>query len=240
MVNKDFNPRLSHPLYFIRKGLYNNILEFAPNFKGKLLDFGCGAKPYKDLFVNVDEYIGVDFNSEGHSHKDEVIDFYYDGEILPFDNDTFDTIFASEVFEHVFNLKKVLCELNRVLKENGEILITCPFVWEEHEIPNDYARYTQFALKNLIANAGFEIVEFKKSGNTLQAIHQLFIVYINDFWLNNVIFFSKFNLFKKVVRQLLVPFLNSVFYLIQNLFPINDKLYLNNILLIKKVGSGNE
>lgn len=240
MVNKDFNPRLSHPLYFIRKGLYNNISEIASNFKGKLLDFGCGAKPYKELFVNVDEYVGVDFNSEGHSHKDEVIDFYYNGEVLPFENNTFDSIFTSEVFEHVFNLKNILNELNRVLKIDGRVLITCPFVWEEHEIPNDYARYTQFALKNLISNAGFEIIEFKKSGNTLQAIHQLFIVYINDFWLNNVYFFSKFNLFKKIVRQLLVPFLNILFYFLQNLFPKNDKLYLNNILLIRKISSINE
>ena len=240
MVNKDFNPRLSHPLYFIRKGLYNNISEIASNFKGKLLDFGCGAKPYQELFVNVDEYVGVDFNSECHSHKDEVIDFYYNGEVLPFENNTFDSIFTSEVFEHVFNLKNILNELNRVLKIDGRVLITCPFVWEEHEIPNDYARYTQFALKNLISNAGFEIIEFKKSGNTLQAIHQLFIVYINDFWLNNVYFFSKFNLFKKIVRQLLVPFLNILFYFLQNLFPKNDKLYLNNILLIRKISSINE
>jgi hypothetical protein len=95
-------------------------------------------------------------------------------------------------------------------------------------------------LKDLISNAGFEIIEFKKNGNTLQAIHQLFIVYINDFWLNNVYFFSKFNLFKKIIRQLLIPFLNISFYFLQNIFPKNDKLYLNNILLIRKISSINE
>ena len=108
MVNKEFNPSISHPLFFIRKGLYTNILKFAPNFKGKLLDFGCGAKPYKDLFVNVEEYIGVDYNSEGHSHQDEAIDFYYDGEVLPFEDNSFDSIFTSEVFEHVFRLHQIL------------------------------------------------------------------------------------------------------------------------------------
>ena len=240
MVNKDFNPGISHPLYFIRNGLYKHISEFASNFKGKLLDFGCGAKPYRELFINVDEYIGVDFHNEGHSHLNESIDFYYDGEVLPFENNTFDSIFSSEVFEHVFNIKNVLRELNRVLKTNGQVLITCPFVWEEHEIPNDYARYTQFALRDLILKSGFEIVVFKKSGNSLQAIHQLFILYINDFWLNNVYFFSNFILFKKIIRQLFIPFLNISFYYIQHLFPKNDKLYLNNILLIKKISTIDE
>jgi len=235
MVNKDFNPSISHPLFFIRKGLYNHISKFAPNFKGKLLDFGCGSKPYKELFVNVDEYIGVDYDSQGHSHQGEAIDFFYDGEVLPFENDSFDSIFTSEVFEHVFSLNKILNELNRVLKDNGQILITCPFVWEEHEIPNDYARYTQFALKDLISNAGFEIVEFKKSGNTLQAIHQLFIIYINDFWLNNIFFLSNFLFFKKFVRQVFVPFLNISFHFLHKYMPNNDKLYLNNILLVKKI-----
>jgi len=234
MVNKEFNPSISHPLFFIRKGLYTNILKFAPNFKGKLLDFGCGAKPYKDLFVNVEEYIGVDYNSEGHSHQDEAIDFYYDGEVLPFEDNSFDSIFTSEVFEHVFSLHQILKELNRVLKKDGQILITCPFVWEEHEVPNDYARYSQFALKDLITKAGFEIVTFQKSGNTLQAIHQLFIVYINDYWLHNIIFFSRFNFFKKVIRQIFVPMLNIIFYFSHKALPSNDKLYLNNILLIKK------
>jgi len=234
MVNKEFNPKIAHPLFFIRKGLYNSISKFAPKFKGKLLDFGCGAKPYKDLFINVEEYIGVDYHSEGHSHQDEVIDFYYDGKVLPFEDNTFDTIFTSEVFEHIFNLNEILKELNRVLKKEGEILITCPFAWEEHEEPNDYARYTQFALKDLITKSGFEIVEFNKSGNTLQAIHQLLIIYINDYWLHHVFLFSRFNLFKKVVRQIFVPLLNIIFYYSQKVLPSNDKLYLNNILLIKK------
>ena len=76
MVPKDFHPPVSHPMYFIRKGLFNKISLYSPQLSGRLLDFGCGAKPYKDLFTSVSEYIGLDYASEGHSHADENIDVF--------------------------------------------------------------------------------------------------------------------------------------------------------------------
>lgn len=235
MVPKDFNPPLSHPLYFMRKGLYNKISQYSNMLSGKLLDFGCGAKPYQSLFENIETYTGVDYNSDGHSHTNEQIDFFYDGKTLPFENEQFNSIFTSEVFEHVFNLNEILPELHRVLKKDGRILVTCPFVWEEHEIPNDYARYTQFALKDLLQKNGFEVEVIDKSGHTLSAIHQLSIIYLNDYWLHHVVFFSKINFFKKIVRQIAVPFLNGLFKLVEPVYPKNQKLYLSNIIIAKKL-----
>ena len=57
-VTKSFNPKMYHALYIIRNGLYKAIKINANIFKGKMLDFGCGSKPYKSLFTNVVEYIG--------------------------------------------------------------------------------------------------------------------------------------------------------------------------------------
>src|SRR5450432_2552460 len=208
MVPENFNPAMSNSLYFVRKGLFDKISQYAPSLQGRLLDFGCGAKPYKSLFNHVSEYIGVDYNSEGHTHNNEKIDFYYDGITLPFENESFDCLFSSEVFEHVFNLPQILPEINRVLKPGAKLLITCPFAWEEHEIPVDYARYTRFALTDMLAKNNFRTVTIDKSGDYRTALHQMKIVYLNDYWINHVFFLSRFGLFKKIVRQLLVPFLN--------------------------------
>lgn len=234
MVSKEFNPSVSHPLYFIRKLLHNKIKEHSKAIYGKTLDFGCGAKPYKNLFTNVTEYIGLDYVGEGHNHINEDIDFYYDGKTLPFENETFDCIFSSEVFEHVFNLSEILHELSRVVKKDGTILFTCPFVWEEHEIPVDYARYTQFALNDLLQKSGFEVKTVDKSGDFITVIHQLFILYLNYHWLNRVSFFSRFLLFKKVIRQIVVPLLNYLFYTFRPLWPKVQYLYFNNIIIAQK------
>ena len=234
MVPKDFNPPVSHPLYFIRKGLYNKISLYSPQLQGRLMDFGCGAKPYQSLFTNVSEYIGLDYASEGHSHEDENVDVFYDGITIPFENESFDSVFSSEVFEHVFSLQQILPEIARVTKKGGKLLITCPFAWEEHEIPVDYARYTRFALQDMLERNGFEIKITDKNGNFMRALHQLFIVYINDFWLHKVWGLSRIPLFKKIVRQLLVPFLNYAFLLVEPLWPKSDKLYLNTIIMAEK------
>ncbi|MFX5710168.1 hypothetical protein ABTE34_22015, partial [Acinetobacter baumannii] len=74
---------------------------------------------------------------------------------------------------------------------------------------------------------GFEVEVIDKSGHTLSAIHQLFIIYLNDYWLHHVVFFSKINFFKKIVRQIAVPFLNGLFKLVEPVYPKNQKLYLS-------------
>ena len=130
--------------------MYKKIRQFAPQLQGRLLDFGCGTKPYRGLFTNVSEYIGLDFENEGHSHRNENIDVMYDGKTIPFADKHFDSVFSSEVFEHIFNLEQMIPELNRVMKKGAKLFVTCPFVWNEHELPNDYARYTQFALRHLL------------------------------------------------------------------------------------------
>jgi SAM-dependent methyltransferase len=158
-----FNPSVFYPLYLIRNRLLKDLRHFIPKLEGKILDFGCGIKPYQSLF-NVDEYIGVDYAGEGETYSKSEVDFIYDGNTLPFANETFDGIFSSEVAEHVFNLPQIFIELNRVLKADGSILITCPFSMPEHEVPNDFARYTSFAVKDLLEKSGFKIIEYRKTG----------------------------------------------------------------------------
>ena len=87
MVPINFNPSLSHPLYFIRKGLFNKISLYAPQLSGNLLDFGCGEKPYESLFTNVSSYTGLDYNSEGHSQAN--------GQVINNLPPTFKTLFNS-------------------------------------------------------------------------------------------------------------------------------------------------
>src|SRR5947209_959521 len=123
-IPADFKPSITQPHYLIRNRLLEAISLIAAQLKGRLMDFGCGQTPYKSLFT-VEEYIGVDYDNPGHSHINESIDVYYDGKTLPFENDYFDSVFSSEVFEHIFNLPDILKELNRVLKNDGLMLITC-------------------------------------------------------------------------------------------------------------------
>lgn len=233
-VPKSFKPGLSNAYYFIRNALYKKVKEYAPQLTGKTMDFGCGSKPYQSLFRNATEYIGVDYNSEGHQHTDESIDVFYDGKTLPFPDQHFDSIFSSEVFEHIFNLEQIIPELNRVLKINGKILVTCPFVWNEHEVPVDYARYTQFALKHLLEKNGFEILAQDKSGDYMMALHQMRMVYFNDHFIPAVPLLGKLKFFRTNIPPIINPLLNTWFSFKHWILPKRKDWYLNNIVLAKK------
>lgn len=232
-ISKKFKPSLSSPFYFIRRSLYQKIKQLAPRLQGKLLDFGCGSKPYEALFTNVSEYTGLDFENPGHSHRDEHVDVMYDGKRIPFDDKHFDSVFSSEVFEHIFNLEQIIPELNRVMKTGGKIFITCPFVWNEHEIPNDYARYTRFALKHLLEKNDFRILAEDKTGDFTMTVYQMKMVYFNEHFIPAL--FGKAKFLRTNVPPLINPLLNAWFSFWHWFLPKRKDLYLNNIILAEKL-----
>lgn len=234
MISKDFNPSLRHPLYFIRKGLLNGIKKYSAELGGLLMDFGSGSKPYKSLF-SAEKYIGVDYSSEGHPHDDEAIDVFYDGKTIPFPDNYFDSVFSSEVFEHVFNLEAIIPEIARVMKPGGKILITCPFVWNEHEVPVDYARYTQFALKHLLEKNGFNLTVVDKSGNFITAISQLIVLYNDTHLIPKFGVLNKVPVVSSLIRFVFIFITNTMGLLLSKILPTPQDIYLNNIILaIKK------
>ena len=167
-----------NPVYIVHSGLFKYINKFAPQMKGSVLDFGCGSKPYENLFINSDEYIGCDIEVSGHDHHDSNIDYLFDGKKLPFANDRFDSVVSFEVLEHVFNLPEILQEINRVTKTSGTFLISVPFAWHEHEAPYDFGRYTSFGMTHILREHGFQVIEYNKTTTHFLTICQLFVSYL--------------------------------------------------------------
>lgn len=216
-----------NPFYFARKGLFKNIFSFKSFISGRVLDVGCGKKPYYHLFTTT-EYIGMDIEQSGHPHINEQIDVFYDGKTFPFVDHSFDNLICNQVLEHVFNPDTFLREINRVLKPEGYLLLTVPFVWDEHEKPYDYARYSSFGLTHLLKNHSFEIVEFRKSMSDIRVIFQLINTYlfkitetrsgiVNLFMV--IIFMAPFNILGEILGLIL---------------PSNKDFYLDNIVLARK------
>ena len=145
------------------------------------------------------------------------IDFFYDGKTIPFENNTFDSILSTEVFEHVFNLPELLSEINRVLKSDGILLITCPFIIAEHEVPNDFARYTSFGIKHLLNDAGFEIIKYKKIGTSFESVMQVFMSYLDSYVISKLNFFKPL---KWIFGTFIICFANIATIIINEINPI--------------------
>jgi len=214
--------------YFSRKGLHRKLKKICPNIKGAVLDFGCGRKPYRSIFTNVSEYIGVDFENEGHPHENEDIDVFYDGKSLPFESEQFDVVFSSEVFEHVENLDEMIKELHRVLKPGGKLLVTVPFVYMEHEMPYDFRRFSINGLASFLKNNGFTVLEQHKSTKDIETLFQVIAFNIYSFYLNQ----NKY--IKLLLNFLIIAPFNILGIILSFILPNRGRFYSNCIIVSEK------
>ena len=216
------------PVYIVRRGLYKVVLGLSPRIGGKVLDFGCGTKPYESLFSNATHYIGVDIEVSGHDHADSKVDVFYDGKTLSFPDGNFDSVVSFEALEHLFNIDEVLVEVGRVLKPGGQLLVSVPFAWEEHEAPYDFARYTSYGIEHVLRQAGFELVRTVKSTTSVLAICQVFIAYLAKY-------VSPQSRFPAIAFQLLIIFpLNIISLLINAVLPKRYGYFCNVVVVCKK------
>ena len=155
--------------HFIVNDIKENIQKFA---KGKLLDVGCGNKPYKEMVMSaVNEYIGCDVIQSSQ----KVVDVVCPANQLAFESGTFDTVFSTQVIEHVADHQGMVSESYRVLKPGGYAIYTAPCSWELHEEPYDFFRFTKYGLKEIFEKNGFQVVQIKANGGKWAAIFQLWI-----------------------------------------------------------------
>jgi len=137
----------------------------------RVLDVGAGDAPYAELFAHTD-YVTLDWASSPHEGA-RTAAVSASADAIPLPDAGFDVVVLTQVLEHVRRPAVVLAEIARVLRAGGRLLATVPFVWELHEEPHDYWRFTPHALAALLADAGLEAVAIEPRSDSLSALAQL-------------------------------------------------------------------
>jgi len=119
------------------KKFRNRLVDFVnPKEDEKILEFGFGTAQniiiLKQRFPDSDVQ-GVDIDPKIKSIAEYKLNkagihaplFLYDGNKLPFEDNSFDKIYSSLVFHQLDRITKLKCllEINRILKSNGELII---------------------------------------------------------------------------------------------------------------------
>ena len=110
-----------YSLYFIIKALQEDMIrKYAHYLKGKVLDAGCGMRPYKGFLVTSNEYVGMDGCL---ALKPDVVGRAQD---IPFKDESFDSVLCTEVLEHLPEVEAGIKQIKRVLKKRGVSICNCP------------------------------------------------------------------------------------------------------------------
>jgi len=143
-------------------------------FSGRLIDIGCGIKPYRDLLKRyVTAHIGVDHEESSHSKAN--VDLIGTAYVIPVPDKSFDSALCTAVLEHLEEPELALRECHRVLKVGGVAIYSVPFIWHLHEEPRDFYRFTKYGLDYLFKKVGFEIIEIKALSGFWVTFGQLFV-----------------------------------------------------------------
>lgn len=127
--------------YYLMPSYYKRLTKVKEIIKGgdKLLNVGCGRGAYnhalKDMF---NKTYGIDVNEADIMAATKLNDpsksefKLMDGERIEYPKEFFDSVICIDVLEHVKNPDRVLFNIHKVLKKNGQLIVSVPhlnFPW---------------------------------------------------------------------------------------------------------------
>jgi SAM-dependent methyltransferase len=140
------------------------VASAAGNAPRLVVDAGAGEVRFRELFDPGTRYVALDRGVGDISWDYSRLDVVADLGAIPLASGRADIVINTQVLEHVRSPEDVIGELSRVLRVGGMLYLTVPQGWPEHQQPNDYFRFTRFALQMLLDRAGFSKVEIGRLG----------------------------------------------------------------------------
>jgi SAM-dependent methyltransferase len=128
---------------------------------GKVLNVGAGG----DLGNSVGDALSIDIDP---ARRPDIVADVSNLDGLFADN-TFDAVFMLEVLEHVKNPRKAMSEVLRILKPGGVLVLSTPFIFEIHDAPCDFWRFTRFGISELLKD--FELVQIEQRNGYCKAMY---------------------------------------------------------------------
>lgn len=225
-LKKIFSPIVI--LEYKEKKYTNLIINEALNKKlnQNWLDVGCGSTPYKKNFAE-HSYTGIDIEREGFGQVEKLVDKFYDGLNIPFNDDRFDGVICTQVLGVCDDEQQIIKEIYRVLKNGAYFIVSTPFIYREVEKPYDYRRYTSYGIEKLLNQSNFEVVKNIKILSALETIGMLLSNYISNH--------TKPIFLRKVFNIILCFPIQIFFSILSQIFPDNKDLFCTSLVLAKKI-----
>lgn len=139
-----------------------------------IIDCGAGEQKYRKFCAHLN-YTSQDVcqyeqSTEGLDMNDiwdtSSIDIVSDIISIPVMDCTFDNVLCTEVLEHIPHPELAIKEFSRILKKNGELVLSAPFHSWTHMAPYHYCTgFNKYWYKTVLEENGFEIVRMDSNGD---------------------------------------------------------------------------
>lgn len=212
--------------YWLNRSLCKMLPVIGQTEAVKILDVGCGDKPYRSWFgPNVTQYIGIDI------FQGKVVDVVVSETMcFPFQDQSFDVVFSTQSIEHMKQPDLTLKEMDRVLKMGGKLILSMPFLYNEHGSPHDFRRLTRFGAVQLYPNY---IVSFLEEQGGIGST--LVILALN--WIEDTLNLHRAT---RLIKAIMLPlwialsFILNIFGLLLDKLDRTKKFYSNVLLIFEK------
>ncbi len=159
-----------HPQYQANR-LHQQSQQILSSIRRSLvLDVGSGNASYNLPESNC--LVRIDYPETGKQYRNKP-DVHGDARILPFQTESINVVLLLEVLEHVPDIEQVMSEIQRVLKPNGILYISAPFIYPAHDLPHDYFRFSMEGLKYLLQKHGLQPEIIRRHGNSVVTLLQM-------------------------------------------------------------------
>jgi SAM-dependent methyltransferase len=158
--------------------LYRDLRKVLSTVTGRVLDVGCGAKPYLPWFRMIEPTSIVGIDLEPGLAVDLVI---LEGQPWPIADASFDMVLCTQVIEHVPDVEFLLGQIHRVLEPGGHLVVTVPFLYMEHGAPRDYRRFSKYEMNRLLGGS-FEIIQNQPEGGIGSTVCCMLLSWIHTGW----------------------------------------------------------
>jgi 2-polyprenyl-3-methyl-5-hydroxy-6-metoxy-1,4-benzoquinol methylase len=204
---------------------YKIISKYAAS--GKILDVGCASGEFLKYMLNFPQWnlVGLEPIAQAANLAREQLDIEIINNTLTehvFSEDEYDVVTFWHVFEHVEDPINILTIVNKILRDEGIIVITLPILnsidhrlfgkyWIGFELPRHLHFFTHEKMVEILNNTGFEFIESR----CVYGSHAMTMTSLK-FWIRSrKIFSEKFlNVFMKILMSFPIRILLAPIYLL--------------------------
>jgi ubiquinone/menaquinone biosynthesis C-methylase UbiE len=218
--------------YFVSKHLRNFIYQSLNTYLQAgdvVVDVGCGEQPLRSLIEQKNaQYIGVDIVQNAQ----KTVDVVCSATSVNLPNQSASLLLCTEVLEHVVDSAQVFAEFDRLLKPNGYVILTCPFMFGLHEEPHDYNRLTTHQITELASRYSLQPIQLDRTGNEVEVLATVVDGIFSLYTFDNQTLLLVWKIFFTGVRF----FTNSIGFLVSLLLSpvLLKKYYLSNVAILQK------